>query len=339
MDLSALAKEMQGAIGENADDQAVSNWLDTGYAPLNKVIGGAYNRGLPYGRIVEMFGPPSSGKTALTQMWMVEAQRLGGVAIFMDHEKAFSVDLGKKLGLDDTFPRWIYQRPKTWEESNTRITKAAELIRAKKAIPEEAPIIAVLDSVAAAMPKSQAYDSKGKERGIDEYTMNDTTALARVSSTTLKAVNHMAAELNVTLVYLNQIRTAIGVVYGDPTTTPGGKAFEFFASVRLSLGRKRIMEEKDGEKTMTGQEIVVKATKNKVARPFQEASIRFMFQDDGSARFDPTMSMIEHLIEIGRLPTSGARVTWTDGKSYFKKQLAEMIDKAGAQAELTALLP
>jgi protein RecA len=334
---------MEKAIGENAEEQGVKNWLNTGYAPLNKIISGLYANGLPQGRIVEMYGPSSSGKTVLTVLWAIEAQRQGGVAGFMDHEKALMVPLAQKLGLDTTFPRWIYKRPRTWEESNTTMMRAAEVIREKKAIPEEAPILMVLDSIAAAMPKSQIEDSKGNERGIDEYTMNDTTALARVTSTTLKAINDLAAELNVTMLYLNQIRMKPGVVYGDPTTTPGGTAMEFYASTRLSLGRERIYEGTGADKELAGQVIKIKCVKSKLTRPFQTATLRFMFNDDGSARFDPTFSLIEHLMDIGRLPAGSkpGSVTWINGKQYSKGQLAELIDKAGAPAhkELMDLLP
>jgi len=341
MDLSALAKEMEAAIGANAEEQGVKHWLDTGYAPLNKIISGTYGLGLPQGRIIEMYGPSSSGKTVLTVLWGIAAQRQGGVFGFMDHEKALMVPLAQKLGLDTAFPKWIYKRPRTWEESNTIMMKAAEVIRAKKAIPEEAPILMVLDSIAAAMPKSQVEDSKGNERGIDEYTMNDTTALARVTSTTLKAINDLTSELNVTALYLNQIRTKPGVVYGDPTTTPGGTSMEFYATLRLALGREKVFEGTGADKELAGQVIKIKTVKNKLNRPFQSATIRFMFNEDGSARFDPTTSMIEHLVDIGRLPASGGKVTWINGKTYFKSQLAELIDKAGepAHKELMSLLP
>lgn len=331
MSVAGLASALEKAIGSNEEVQEVTNWLDSGYPPLNKIISGSYDGGLPYGRIVEMFGPPSSGKTALATQFMIAAQKAGGVAIFMDHENSFDVSLAVDMGLNIDFPFWIYKRPETWEESNMIAMKAAQTIRESKAIPDDAPIIAVFDSVAAMIPKSVF------EKGIDEYSMNDTTALARVSSTTLKAINQITSKMNVTVLYLNQIRTKPGIAYGDPTTTPGGVAFEFYASVRIALGKKRIMEEHDGEKEMVGQQMSIKTTKNKVSRPFQEVSLNLRFKDGGGAFFDLTTGMLDHLIEVGVITAAGPRITWTDGKSYFKKALVEKIitDKV----DLKAMLP
>lgn len=326
-----FAAALEKAIGTNEETQEVREWLDSGYAPLNRILSGDYKKGLPYGRIVEMFGPPSSGKTALASQFMISAQRKGGVAMFMDHENSFDVGLAKGMGLKDEFPYWIYRRPETWEESNTMAMKAAQLIRTEGYIDEHAPIIVVFDSVASMIPKSVF------EKGIDEYSMNDTTALSRVSSTTLKAINQLSSKLNVTMLYLNQIRTKPGVAYGDPTTTPGGSAFEFYSSIRISLSRARIMEEKDGDKEMVGQKITLKTTKNKVNRPFQSVSLNLRFGEKGGAYFDFTGGMLDHLIESGIVAAAGARVTWTDGKSYFRKALIEKINEE--KIDLTSMLP
>lgn len=332
MSAEALAKALAGAIGENNEHQEVSNFIGTGFPPLNQIISGKHDGGLPQGRLIEMYGPSSSGKTALATMMMIQAQKAGGVAGFMDHERSFSVSLAKNMGLDTTFPYWIYKLPETWEQSNTLMAKAAKAIRESKAIAPTAPILFVFDSIAAALPKSMA------EKEMDEYTMNDTTALARVTSTTLKTMAAFSEKYNFTVLYLNQIRTKPGVVYGDPTTTPGGGAMEFYATTRIALGRKKIMEDKGGEKTFVGQEISMKTTKNKLTRPFQEISWRMMFDENGSGYFDVTTSMIEHLVDKGKLTASGARITWIDGKSYFKKALAQHINENGLEAELVKLM-
>lgn len=328
MSLADLAAALEKSIGVNADEQKVEHFVDTSFPPLNQIISGSLDGGIPQGRLVEIYGPSSSGKTALATMMMVQAQKAGGVAGFMDHERSFNVDLAKNFGLSDTFPFWIYKRPKTWEESNTLMAKAAQTIRASRVIDPNAPILFVFDSIAAALPKSMA------EKEMTEYNMNDTTALARVTSTTLKVMAQHAEDYNFTVVYLNQIRTKPGVVYGDPTTTPGGGAMEFYATTRIALGRKKIMEERDGEKQFIGQEISMKTTKNKLTRPFQEISWRMMFDENGLGYFDVTHSLIEWCIEKGKLSASGPRVTWTDGKSYFKKALVEKIDTEGLQDEL-----
>jgi protein RecA len=332
MSAEALAKALAGAIGENEAHQEVTNFISTGFPPLNQIVCGKADGGLPQGRLIEMYGPSSSGKTALATMMMIQAQKAGGVAGFMDHERSFSVSLAKNMGLDTTFPYWIYKIPETWEQSNTTMAKAAKAIRESKAIAPTAPILFVFDSIAAALPKSMA------EKEMDEYTMNDTTALARVTSTTLKTMAAFSEKYNFTVLYLNQIRTKPGVVYGDPTTTPGGGAMEFYATTRIALGRKKIMEDRGGEKTFVGQEISMKTTKNKLTRPFQEISWRMMFNEDGSGFFDVTGSMIEHLVDKGKLTSAGPRITWIDGKSYYKKALIQHINDNGLQAELTKLM-
>lgn len=331
MSMADLAAALEKSIGANADEQKVEHFVDTGFPPLNQIICGDANGGIPQGRLVEIYGPSSSGKTALATMMMVAAQKAGGIAGFMDHERSFNVDLAKNFGLTDVFPNWIYKRPKTWEESNTLMAKAAQLIRSSKAIPPSTPILFVFDSIAAALPKSMA------DKEMSEFNMNDTTALARVTSTTLKVMAQHAEDYNFTVVYLNQIRTKPGVVYGDPTTTPGGGAMEFYATTRIALGRKKIMEERDGEKQFVGQVITMKTTKNKLTRPFQETEWRMMFDANGVGYFDVTTSLIDYLVEKGKLASSGPRVTWIDGKSYFKKALATLIDETGQQAELRKL--
>lgn len=178
--IDALNDALFKAIGDNHAEQAVTRWIDTGNPELNRIISGSYEGGLPFGRMVEVFGESSTGKTADATEWMVRAQKMGGCAIFIDWERSFDVRLAEGFGLNTQRPYWIYAKPATWEEGNTLAAKACQLIRASKAIPDDAPILVVFDSIAAALPKSQA----GKE--IDEYTMNDTTALARVTSSTLK---------------------------------------------------------------------------------------------------------------------------------------------------------
>jgi len=323
-----LAKSLTAAIGENAAADTVKDWIDTQYPPLNEILSGDSKNGLPQGRLIEMFGPSSSGKTAIATWLMIQAQRAGGIAGFADHEKSFDVTLAQKMGLDTTFPRWIYKRPKTWEESNTMIAKASQAIRNSKAIPPDAPILWVFDSIAAAMPKSQA------EKEMDELTMNDTTALARVTSTTLKTMASHASDYNFTVIYLNQIRLKPGVVYGDPTTTPGGQAMEFYATTRIALSRSKLMEERmvhgKKEKVFVGQQIKMKTVKNKLTRPFQETSWNMMFNDDGTAFFDLTGALLDHLTDIGKVEKSGAFITWIDGKKYHRKALIGHINETGA---------
>lgn len=328
-----LADLLLKGIGDNANADAVNQFLDTGYPPLNKIMSGRYDGGLPYGRLVEMFGESSTGKTALATKWMVKAQQLGGCAGFIDWERSFNIELAKHFGLSDERPYWIYKKPKTWEEGNMIAAKTCQIIRASKAIPDSAPILFVLDSIAAAVPKSVI------DKEMDELSMNDTTALARVTSTTLKSMAQFAEEYNAIFLYLNQMRLKPGVVYGDPRTTPGGKAMEFYSSARLALGRQKMMDTVDGEKQFVGQNISIQCVKSKFTKPFQETELRMMFDETGAANFDMVASLIDFLVKKGCLEYSKPRVTW-EGTKYFVKQLAEKLTaEPGGFEKLVALLP
>jgi protein RecA len=335
-DIDKLSKELLDAVGENSGTTEPNLWLDMGYMPLNKIISGDPTRGFPGGRIIEVAGPSASGKTLLATMAMIAAQRAGGIAIFIDWECAFNQSFAEQLGLNGEFPHFLYKRAETWESGNTYAMQAAEALRKKKLIPEKAPIVVVFDSIAAAVPKSMMYDSKGVRRGIDEYTMNDTTALARATSTTLKSINQYVGEFNATAIYLNQIRTKPGVVYGDPRTTPGGGSMEFYASTRLFTGRKKIMATVAGEKEFMGSIIGMETVKNKLTRPFQNVDLRLMYDAEGRAVFDFTTGYIEELCAMGKLEDKAGRVTW-EGKTYFKSVLAKKIDDEGALPELAKM--
>lgn len=320
------------AIGANAKEQSVSKFIDTGFPTLNKIISGRIDGGLPYGRLIETYGESASGKTSLATQWMVQAQRLGGVAIFIDWERSFDIELAKGFGLNDERPYWIYARPTTWEQGNIVAAKACQILRANEAIPAEAPILCVFDSVASAVPQSVA------EKEIDEYTMNDTTALARVASTTLKAMAHHAANFNATFLYLNQVRTKPGIAYGSPITTTGGVAMEFYSTVRLQLTRRKLTEQRDGGKEFVGQTINVKCTKSKLTRPFQECSLDMVYDELGVARFDVIGSTLQYLIDTKKIPVSGSRVVWTDGKNYWRKDLVAKITAEGGLDLLKPLM-
>lgn len=337
--LDDLCESLDKAIGENHAEQTVTQFIDTGYPPLNHAISGRYDGGLPFGRMIEVFGASSSGKTAMATEWMVQAQRMGGCAIFVDYERSFDVNLAKKFGLNTDRPFWIYVKPRTWEEGNTIAAKAVHAIRASKAIPDDAPIIKISDSIASAIPKSMLVDSKGKERGIDELTMNDTSALSRVTSTTLKVMAQHAEDTNATFVYLNQIRTKIGVMFGDPTTTPGGGAMEFYATARLSLAREKIMAEVKGGKEFIGQNVKIHVVKSKLTKPFKKAALRMMFDENDVARFDPVHSTLEFLTENRLIPFNAGYITWTDGKKYYLKALAAKLNAEGKRDELIPFLP
>lgn len=327
-----IADELEKIMGKNAEQQEVSVWLDTGFAPLNKAISGSYKGGLPVGRVVEMFGPSSSGKTGIATKAMIAAQKIGGIAAFNDHEHSFDAGLAEGLGLDVS-GAWVYKQPETFEESVDGMVKLARTVREKKLIAPEAPIIAVFDSLASMVPQSKLYDSKGNEKGASDLSMHDNLALAKCTSSAFPALAQMASKYNMLLLFLNQIRQKPGIAYGDNTTTPGGNAPEFYSSVRIQLTRSMLKDGKDIE----GQEVTAFTKKNKVSAPFKSASWRFMFNEDGTGRFDTVYSTLEYMKEIGMLPTAGAYVEF-EGKKYHIGPLAKKIEEEGRYPDLLEML-
>lgn len=333
-----IARAMASAIGDNDDEATVRHYLDTGFPPLNHASSAHWDKGGPVGRVIEIAGPPSSGKTAIATRMMAAAQEAGGIAGFMDHERSFSVTLAPKLGLDVTPGRFIYKKPKTFEESVSVFHKAVALVRDKKLIDPDAPMVWVFDSLAAMVPQSILFDNKGKERSAEERNMNDNTALARATSAHFPAIAMIAEQYNVLVIFLNQMRTKIGVVFGDPRKTTGGDSPEFYFSQRLWLSAAQI---KKGGGEIIGMEVTGKFVKNKVARPFQTAKWRFMFQPDGTGRFDAERSLIEFLEAEGCLDKGApGKVVW-EGKQIPKETLARQIEAEGAAGfdKLKALLP
>lgn len=334
--MTDLASELESIMGANAERQEVTCFLDTGFAPLNKILSGTYRGGLPVGRMVEMFGGSSCGKTAIATSAMVCAQQMGGIAAFMDHENSFDLGLAQGFGLDPS-KGWVYKTPETFEESVDMSVKLAKAVRAKKLIDPKAPIIVVYDSLASMVPQSKLFDAKGKERETESYNMHDNTALARCTSSAFPALAQQSAKYNMLVLFLNQIRTKPGVSYGDPTTTPGGNAPEFYSSVRISLTRSMLKEADGDAKQISGQEIRAFTKKNKVNAPFQEAFWRFTFNPDGSGNFETVRSTLDYMKSHGLLETAGNYIVW-EGKKLYMSQLAEKIESEGRLPELNEML-
>lgn len=335
-DLDKLAAIIGSAMGKNEKQQEVSCWLDTGYAPLNYAISGEYDKGLPGGRIIEMFGPSACGKTAIATQAMISAQRAGGVAIWQDHEHSFDLTLAKSLGLSDHPGHWAYHHPRTFEDSVDQAIAAAAAIRKSKAIKPDAPIVVVFDSLTSMVPQSKMYDNKGKPKTMADYTMHDSMALAKACSSCFPAIAQACADFNITMIFINQIRLKPGVMYGNPETTPGGNAPEYYSSLRLSLGREMIKDK--ATKEVLGQIIRSKVVKNRMNRPWQTAEWNLMFREDGTAFFDVIGSMVELLAENKVLERDGNGYIWTDGKKYMKPALRTKVEKEGLYPELLNML-
>lgn len=341
-----IMKALAGVIGENDEEATVKQFLDSGFPPLNNASSAGWDGCIPVGRVIEIAGPPSAGKTAIATKAMAQAQAMGGVAGFNDHERSFSLTLAPRLGLDTTPGRFIYKKPKTFEESVAIFHLAVKTIRDKKLIKPDAPICWVFDSLAAMVPQSILTDSKGKERDATDRNMNDNTALARATSAHFPAIAMIAEEYNVAVIFLNQLRTKIGVMFGDPRKTTGGDSPAFYFSQRLWLSAAQI-KAPSGE--IIGMEVTGSFVKNKVARPFAKAKWRFMFQADGTGRFDAERSTVEFLNDQKLLatvdPATGKEVkkgfVYWEGKQLTREQLARQIEAEGPAgfAKLKALLP
>lgn len=327
----SIMEALASAVEANDAPASVKTFLSTGHPLLNKMVSGRYHGGVPCGRMTEIYGGSSTGKTAIATAAMVEAQRAGGIAGFMDHENSFAIELAERVGLN-TADSWIYKKPESFEQSITLSLRFAKAIRDGSLIDGDAPIVFVYDSLAAMVPKSKL------EKDVNEYNMNDNTALARATSAVFPAFAKWCENLQITAIFLNQERTKPGVTYGDPVTTPGGSAMEFYASLRLALSRTQLTKGAGATKENIGQRVTALSKKNKVHRPQQKCSWDFRFREDGTGFFDPVGSVLDFLCDEGIVKKSGARIQW-NGKSKYRDDVIDDINESGDRVALYSLLP
>ncbi len=304
-----LAEELTKGIGENDANQDVSDWLSTGLLNLNYAMSGKYSGGFPVGRITEIYGGESSGKTLMATMAMAETQKKGGVAVMLDFEHAFSLSRAEELGLVTDPSQWIYKQPATAEEGFELAEKICNIVRKHDS---RKHVTIVLDSIASMVTKSEF------EAGFTDGNMKTRLSLAVCLASSLKLLAGIVSRTNVTLIFLNQTRDNPGIMFGDKESTPGGKAMKFYASLRVRLGKKGKIKGDDG-KSIAGEEVVAKTIKNKVFRPFQEAEYNSSFSEG----IDIETSHIQYLASIGMMGSSSGYVE-LDGKKYRIKQLARM---------------
>lgn len=240
----------------------IKRWIPTGIKQLDYIASNRRGGGLPEGRIIEIFGPPSIGKSHIAAQICKSAQKMGGMAVYIDTETATSVENLQNLGVN-VRKGFVYVNEQC-TENVLSITEST--IMKARALKKDIPVVIVWDSVAASVPKAELEG---------DYDQNSIGLQARTISKGMRKITGIIGNQNVLWVILNQERTKIGVMYGDPMTTSGGKAIPYHASVRIKLGKGSVIKNDVGE--TIGINVSAKTIKNRVAAPFRTVNFQIHF--------------------------------------------------------------
>ena len=264
--ISSLNKENGSRIAYNLAEETspthVKRWISTGSTLLDYIVSNKRNGGLPEGRIIEIFGPPSIGKSHMATQTARSTQQMGGIVVYIDTENATSVENLSALGVD-VAKRFVYVDTHCTEEV---FDVAEKTIVKAKAMQKDVPITIIWDSVAASSPKAEL---------LGDYDKDSIGLQARAISKGMRKITGVIGDQSVLMICLNQTRTKIGVLHGDPTTVPGGMAIPFHASTRIKLGAGQQIQNKNGD--VIGIHVSAKTVKNKVSPPYRTANFQIHF--------------------------------------------------------------
>lgn len=331
IDWSKMGESFGAELLDQVD--AVKSWIDTGVLALNYLCSGRFiGGGIPSGKVLEIYGDSASGKSLVGANILKGVQTLGGVPILLDAERAVNKDFAIKASKVDPKKMFVLEAD-TLEQAFNRINKAIKKVREEWKVPMDKPIVIVYDSIAASpserefaetsvdMETASIAEKKAAGVGADKPGER-----AKTCSKELRKLPKVLKDNNASVVFINQIRQKIGVMFGsDEALAGGGRALEYYASVRLRMRANRVPRDKNG--VMLGVNVTTQNTKNRCFRPFVEAKNMYLFFEQG---INPFGGILELLIQDGRLKGTNGTYTiqepWAGGQKIVFKASKERND-------------